>query len=208
MSMQLARASARPQSLLLRTGRRSASAAAVAPSPRLCRLARSSSSIASSAQDAAPSSSSPPPSGAVAQLQDPLTYKHLLVALIDSNPYLDANSQTAVAAAAGLGNAHNSEKLTFVLIDEPGRSGSDAGADASVRLKTLAWHLRERGCATPFDLLERPVGEKGKASALIGDVADEVGADLLLLSSAGVHAGHVDANLLAEFVSCPVLLLP
>jgi len=132
-----------------------------------------------------------------------------LVALIDNNPYLDANSQAAVAAAADLARAHGSDRISFVLIDEPGRGSADsAGADASVRLRTVAWHLRERGCATPFDLLERPVGEKGAASALVGDVADEVGADLLLLSSAGVHAGHVDANLLAEFVSCPVLLLP
>lgn len=184
------------------------SAAAPSPRPLLPRFRRRRvlvappSSSSSQGADAAP-----PPAGVVAQ--DPLTYKHLLVALIDSNPYLDANSQSAVAAAADLARAHSSEKISFVLIDEPGRSSAESsGADASVRLKTVAWHLRERGCGTPFDLLERPVGEKGAASALVGDVADEVGADLLLLSSAGVHAGHVDANLLAEFVSCPVLLLP
>jgi hypothetical protein len=39
-------------------------------------------------------------------------------------------------------------------------------------------------------------------------VADEVNADLVILSSEAVHAKHVDANLLAEFVPCPVLLLP
>jgi hypothetical protein len=200
MSMLLARAwqqPARPSA---------ASAAAAAPSPRVlgrCVLVARRSSSSSQNADAPAN----PPTGVVAQ--DPLTYKHLLVALIDSNPYLDANSQSAVAAAADLARAHASEKISFVLVDEPGRSsGESAGADASVRLRTVAWHLRERGCETPFDLLERPVGEKGAASALVGDVADEVGADLLLLSSAGVHAGHVDANLLAEFVSCPVLLLP
>lgn len=41
-----------------------------------------------------------------------------------------------------------------------------------------------------------------------GDVADEINADMVLLSSEAVHAKHVDANQLAEFLSCPVLLLP
>jgi hypothetical protein len=36
----------------------------------------------------------------------------------------------------------------------------------------------------------------------------QVGADLVLLSSEAVHGKLVDANLLAEFVSCPLLLLP
>lgn len=41
-----------------------------------------------------------------------------------------------------------------------------------------------------------------------GDFADEINADVVVLSSEAVHAKHVDANQLAEFVSCPVLLLP
>ncbi|PNH11595.1 hypothetical protein TSOC_001567 [Tetrabaena socialis] len=41
-----------------------------------------------------------------------------------------------------------------------------------------------------------------------GDFADEISADMVVLSSEAVHAKHVDANQLAEFVSCPVLLLP
>lgn len=141
--------------------------------------------------------------------QDPLTYRHLLVALVDSNPYLGSNSQGAIAAGADLALAHRSDKITVLLIDEPGESsGASAGADASVRVKTVAWHLRERGCQTEFDFLERPMGEKGAASALVGEVADDVGADLVVLSSQGVHERHIDANLLAEFVSVPVLLLP
>jgi hypothetical protein len=133
----------------------------------------------------------------------------LLVALIDSNPYLDPNSHAALAAAADLASAHRSRKISVLLIDEPGKSSeSSPGADASLRLKSVTWHIKERGCETPFDFLERGVGEKGAASALVGDVADEVGSDLLVLSSAGVHSKHLDANLLAEFVSCPILILP
>jgi hypothetical protein len=43
---------------------------------------------------------------------------------------------------------------------------------------------------------------------LVGDVADEVEAELLVLSSQAVHSKYVDANQLAEFVPCPILLLP
>eukprot|EP00884_Botryococcus_braunii_P005233 jgi/Botrbrau1/14710/Bobra.0108s0060.1 len=40
------------------------------------------------------------------------------------------------------------------------------------------------------------------------DVADEISADMLVLSSTMIHSKAIDANLLAEFVPCPVLLLP
>jgi hypothetical protein len=160
---------------------------------------------------AAASSSDPAPPSTKPAAVDPLKYDHLLVALIDTNPYLTPESQAVVAAAADMATAHRATKISVLLIDEstPGKSSeSSPGADASVRLKTVSWHLKERGCDTDFEFLERAVEEKGAASALVGDVADEVSADLLLLSSAGVHAKHVDANLLAEFVSCPVLILP
>lgn len=41
-----------------------------------------------------------------------------------------------------------------------------------------------------------------------GEVADEIDADLVVMSSDSVHKKVVDANLLAEFVPCPVLLVP
>lgn len=65
--------------------------------------------------------------------------------------------------------------------------------------------LAAAGCDTA-EVLEKSVPESG--SALIGDLADEISADLVLLSSEAVHTKQVDANLLAEFVGCPVLLLP
>ena len=39
-----------------------------------------------------------------------------------------------------------------------------------------------------------------------GDLADELKADMVIVSSEAVHRKYVDANQLAEFVSCPVLL--
>ena len=64
--------------------------------------------------------------------------------------------------------------------------------------------LHEAGCEKA-DILEKSM-ESG--SVLVGDVADEIEADLVLISSEAVHTKQVDANLLAEFVPCPVLLLP
>lgn len=58
-----------------------------------------------------------------------------------------------------------------------------------------------------FKLLER-LGEGKKPTAIIGEVADDMNLDLVVMSMEAVHSKHVDANLLAEFIPCPVLLLP
>lgn len=68
----------------------------------------------------------------------------------------------------------------------------------------LARSLHEAGCEDA-EILEKSM-ESG--SVLVGDVADEIAADLVLVSTEAVHTKQVDANLLAEFVPCPVLLLP
>jgi hypothetical protein len=46
------------------------------------------------------------------------------------------------------------------------------------------------------------------AATRAGDVADDMEADLMVVSCDAVHSKRVDANLLAEFVPCPVMLLP
>jgi len=51
-------------------------------------------------------------------------------------------------------------------------------------------------------------GSSHNAAAAVGDAAAEAGATLCMMSSDVVHGGAVDANLLAEFVDCPLLLLP
>lgn len=58
-----------------------------------------------------------------------------------------------------------------------------------------------------FQLLER-LGEGKKPTSIIGEVADDLNLDLVVLSMESIHSKHVDGNLLAEFVPCPVLLLP
>lgn len=58
-----------------------------------------------------------------------------------------------------------------------------------------------------FKLLER-LGEGKKATAVIGEVADDLGTELVVMSMEAIHSKFIDANLLAEFIPCPVLLLP
>ena len=58
-----------------------------------------------------------------------------------------------------------------------------------------------------FKLLER-LGEGSKPTAIIGEVADDLNLDLVVISMEAIHSKHVDANLLAEFIPCPLLLLP
>ena len=63
------------------------------------------------------------------------------------------------------------------------------------------------GGLSEYKMLER-LGEGKMPAALIGEVADDLGLDLVLLPMEAVHSKHVDANLMAEFVPCPILLLP
>jgi len=50
---------------------------------------------------------------------------------------------------------------------------------------------------------------KGKMpAAVVGEVADDLNLDLVVLPMEAVHHKHIDCNLLAEFVPCPVMLLP
>ncbi|MEW5307266.1 MAG: hypothetical protein WDW36_009673 [Sanguina aurantia] len=127
-------------------------------------------------------------------------FKNLLLAILDANPYLGDGSKQAIATAARMA-LENGGALTLLVIDEPGTTGRDP----KTRLDTLSWHMREQG-VTEYKVLEQKV--TAPASVLVGDVADEIKADLLLLSAEAVHSKFVDANQLAEFVSCPILLIP
>ncbi|GIL92768.1 hypothetical protein Vretimale_11728 [Volvox reticuliferus] len=129
-----------------------------------------------------------------------LQYNRVLLTILDANPFLSDGSRTAVATAALLAKQHRS-KVTVLVVDEPGTENTDP----TRRLESISWHLKDRGCED-FDVVERAI--TSPASVLVGDVADEISADMVVLSSEAVHAKHVDANQLAEFVSCPVLLLP
>lgn len=62
--------------------------------------------------------------------------------------------------------------------------------------------------AAGVTFVEKTLAEGGNAAALVGDAAAATNATLCVLSSDAVHEHTTDANLLAEFVDCPLLLLP
>jgi hypothetical protein len=64
-----------------------------------------------------------------------------------------------------------------------------------------------KGGFSEFGLMEC-LGEGRKPTAIIGEVADKLELDLVVLSMEAIHSKHVDGNLLSEFIPCSVLLLP
>ncbi|KAH8960191.1 hypothetical protein BDL97_06G119600 [Sphagnum fallax] len=130
------------------------------------------------------------------------TFKHLMLPIMDKNPYLSAATRQAAATTTSLANMYGAN-ITVVVIDE---NELETTEHHEVRMKNIRWHLAEGGFKD-FTLVER-LGEGKRPAAVIGEVADDMGLDLVVLSMESIHSKHVDSNLLAEFVPCPVLLLP
>ncbi|KAK1262724.1 hypothetical protein QJS04_geneDACA001250 [Acorus gramineus] len=148
---------------------------------------------------------------------DALAVKHVLLPITDRNPYLsegtrqrafiDQDNQAFVSFAL--------IKVLMVIDEKP----KETIPEHDAQLSSIRWHLSEAshslfcwwrhgaGGFQEFGLMER-LGEGKKPTAIIAEVADELNLDLVVLSMEAIHSKHVDGNLLAEFVPCPVLLLP
>ncbi|XVF15965.1 hypothetical protein REPUB_Repub09cG0201300 [Reevesia pubescens] len=129
-------------------------------------------------------------------------FKHLLLPITDRNPHLSEGTRQAAATTAALAKKYGAD-ITVVVIDEKQK---EALPEHETQLASVRWHLSEGGFQE-FKLLER-LGEGSKPTAIIGEVADDLNLDLVVMSMEAIHSKHVDANLLAEFIPCPVLLLP
>ncbi|PON53502.1 Rossmann-like alpha/beta/alpha sandwich fold containing protein [Parasponia andersonii] len=129
-------------------------------------------------------------------------FKHLLLPITDRNPYLSEGTRQAVATTASLAKKYGAD-ITVVVIDERQK---ESLPEHETQLSSVRWHLSEGGFQE-FRLLER-LGEGSKPTAIIGEVADDLNLDLVVISMEAIHSKHVDANLLAEFMPCPVILLP
>ncbi|XP_068640158.1 uncharacterized protein [Aristolochia californica] len=128
--------------------------------------------------------------------------KHVLLPITDEKPYLSEGTRQAVATTTALAKKYGAE-ITVVVIDEKEK---DSIPEHDAKLSSIRWHLSEGGFQE-FRLMER-LGEGKKPTAIIGEVADDLNLDLVVLSMESIHSKHVDGNLLAEFIPCPVLLLP
>ncbi|KAL6846048.1 hypothetical protein ACP4OV_023496 [Aristida adscensionis] len=128
--------------------------------------------------------------------------KHVLLPVTDRNPYLSEGTRQAAATTASLAKKYGANITVVVIDDKP----KESVPDHDTQMSSIRWHLSEGGF-TEFGLMER-LGEGKKPTAIIGEVADELELDLVVLSMEAIHSKHVDGNLLAEFIPCPVLLLP
>jgi hypothetical protein len=127
-----------------------------------------------------------------------LGYKNLMVCLLDNHPTVSDGSKGVLATAAGVMSP--GAKLTvFVNMKKE---------TAEYRKSAVERCLSELGVSA-YTLVERAEDERAaQETVLLGDTADANECDLLVISSEHVHSKRVDANLLAEFVSVPILLLP
>ncbi|QCD82100.1 Rossmann-like alpha/beta/alpha sandwich fold [Vigna unguiculata] len=129
-------------------------------------------------------------------------FKHLLLPITDRNPYLSEGTKQAIATTSALAKKYGAD-ITVVVIDEQQK---ESLPEHEAQLSSIRWHLSEGGLKD-YNLLER-LGEGSKPTAIIGDVADDLNLDLVVISMEAIHTKHIDANLLAEFIPCPVMLLP
>ncbi|KAK9670659.1 hypothetical protein RND81_13G216000 [Saponaria officinalis] len=129
-------------------------------------------------------------------------FKHLLLPITDRNPYLSEGTRQAVATTAALAKKYGADITVVVIDDKP----KESHPEHDTQLSSIRWHLSEGGFQE-YKLLEK-LAEGSKPTAVIGEVADDLSLDLVVLSMEAIHSKHVDANLLAEFIPCPVLLLP
>ncbi|XP_061376464.1 uncharacterized protein LOC133318472 [Gastrolobium bilobum] len=129
-------------------------------------------------------------------------FKHLLLPITDRNPYLSEGTRQAIATTTALAKKYGAD-ITVVVIDEQQK---ESLPEHETQLSSIRWHISEGGLKD-YNLLER-LGEGSKPTAIIGDVADDLNLDLVVISMEAIHTKHIDANLLAEFIPCPVMLLP
>ncbi|KAJ6838160.1 uncharacterized protein M6B38_319775 [Iris pallida] len=128
--------------------------------------------------------------------------KHVLLPITDRNAYLSEGTRQAAATTSALAKKYGADITVVVIDDKP----KDSNPEHDAQLSSIRWHLSEGGFKE-FGLIER-LGEGKKPTVIIGEVADDLNLDLVVLSMEAIHSKHVDGNLLAEFIPCPVLLLP
>ncbi|PWZ12959.1 hypothetical protein Zm00014a_004638 [Zea mays] len=141
-------------------------------------------------------------SGSVLAVDALSQVKHVLLPVLDRNPYLSEGTRQAAATTASLAKKYGADITVVVIDDKP----KESVPEHDTQMSSIRWHLSEGGFSE-FRLMER-LGEGQKPTAIIGEVADEWDLDLVVLSMEAIHSKHVDGNLLAEFIPCPVLLLP
>jgi len=132
----------------------------------------------------------------------PFDCETLLLCLFDANPSLSEGARESLVAAAALAkkNEAGGGATGVVLL-----CAQDADASLDERNQAAVDALAGMGVRSVQVVKQDLVP---KAEVVIGDVVDQEGAGMVILPWETLHYHSIDANLLSEFVSCPVLLLP
>jgi nucleotide-binding universal stress UspA family protein len=118
---------------------------------------------------------------------------------------IDHSSQTTETVAVGLQLArqHGSRVVLLSVVEEEGTMHDP------VAVTQLLEQARSRfeQAALPCDVFER----QGKPAFVIGDVADEINADVIVIGTRGItleEDQHSTAARVIQLAPCPVLVVP
>mmetsp|Transcript_41187 Transcript_41187/g.94734 ORF Transcript_41187/g.94734 Transcript_41187/m.94734 type:complete len:210 (-) Transcript_41187:101-730(-) len=128
--------------------------------------------------------------------------KHVLLVVLDDNPYLSGSTKAALKHAAIGAKAGN--KVTAMVL--PGTPDGNL-TNPEVLVNTLRWWFEEN--EVPADRYEELVPSVNMApAALVADAVEELECDQVVISAEAVAKKRIDIPLLATFLGCPMLLVP
>jgi nucleotide-binding universal stress UspA family protein len=119
---------------------------------------------------------------------------------------IDQSRQTTETAAVALelAQAHASRLVLLSVVEAEEGAMHDAGAVAELLQKAQA-RFEQAGVAC--SVLER----EGKPAFVIGDVADEINADVIVMGTRGISLDNDQSSTAARVIQlapCPVLVVP
>jgi len=119
---------------------------------------------------------------------------------------IDQSRQTmdTAAVALELAQQHSSRLVVLSVVEEEDGAMHDASAVARL-LERARQHFEQAGMAC--EVIER----EGKPAFVIGDVADEINADVIVMGTRGLslESGEEStASRVIQLAPCPVLVVP
>jgi nucleotide-binding universal stress UspA family protein len=120
---------------------------------------------------------------------------------------IDQSRQTmdTTTVALDLAQQHGSRVVLLAVVEEEGEGVMHDPATVTRVLEQVRARFEEEGIAC--DVFERA----GKPAFVIGDVADEVNADLIVMGTRGITLEddqHSTAARVIQLAPCPVLVVP
>ncbi|KAK3236560.1 hypothetical protein CYMTET_53302 [Cymbomonas tetramitiformis] len=123
----------------------------------------------------------------------------MLLVLVDSNPYLSSGSKQSLEVATRTAKDLGC-KVTVAVIDD-----LNSSVDVKIRADTVAFWMAENDFSD-YELSE--IKTANLPTLVVSDLCEETDFQIAVVSTDAVSQKLVDANLLSEFILCPLLLVP